>query len=248
MQLTPFQFEANTVRTCTAEDGTPLFCGKDVAAALGYSDTVNALKQHCRGVVNHHPIVDALGRVQQARFIAEPDLYRLISGSKLPAALQFEQWVFGTVLPQIRRTGSYGVAAPKDMIEALTLALEQARQLEAQKAQLEAQRPAVSFVEAYVSERDYVMSIRELAKVLRQKERALVKFLLDQKILIRNARKRLEPYARVSHYCVIMPIENKKTGHTGDQVMFSRAGQMHVAKLLDNQQIKQPGLALRGGV
>lgn len=127
------------------------------------------------------------------------------------------------------------------------MAADQARQLEAQKAQLEAQRPAVAFVETYMSDTNYVMSVRELAKVLRQKERALVKFLLAQKILIRNSRKRLEPYARTSNYCVIMPIENKKTGHTGDQVMFNRAGQLHVSSLLDNQRIQQPGLALRGG-
>ena len=38
MQLTPFQFEANTVRVITAEDGKPLFCGRDVAIALGYRD------------------------------------------------------------------------------------------------------------------------------------------------------------------------------------------------------------------
>lgn len=45
--------------------GKPYFVGADVAKALGYKDTVNALKQHCRGVVKHH-LTDSLGRNQEA--------------------------------------------------------------------------------------------------------------------------------------------------------------------------------------
>ena len=40
-----------------------LFCSKDVCLALGYKDTVNAVKQHCRGVVKHH-LIDSRGRSQ----------------------------------------------------------------------------------------------------------------------------------------------------------------------------------------
>lgn len=87
-------------------DGKPYFSGADVAKALGYKDTVNALKQHCRGVVKHH-IIDSLGRKQEASFITEGDLYRLIMKSKLPSAEKFETWVMDEVLPTIRKTGSY---------------------------------------------------------------------------------------------------------------------------------------------
>ena len=37
------------------EDGKVLFCGKDIAAALGYSNTQDALSRHCKGVVKHDP-------------------------------------------------------------------------------------------------------------------------------------------------------------------------------------------------
>lgn len=87
-------------------DGKPYFVGADVAKALGYKDTVNALKQHCRGVVKHH-LTDSLGRNQEASFITEGDLYRLIMKSKLPSAEKFESWVMDEVLPAIRKTGSY---------------------------------------------------------------------------------------------------------------------------------------------
>lgn len=87
-------------------DGKPYFVGTDVAKALGYKDTVNALKQHCRGVVKHH-LIDSLGRNQEASFIPEGDLYRLIMKSKLPSAEKFESWVMDEVLPSIRKTGAY---------------------------------------------------------------------------------------------------------------------------------------------
>lgn len=61
------------------ENGKYLFCGADVAKSLGYKDTVNALKTHCRedGVAFYH-LTDNLGREQKAKFISEGNLYRLI--------------------------------------------------------------------------------------------------------------------------------------------------------------------------
>lgn len=104
--IIPFRFDDTTVRTIE-DNGNVLFCGKDVATALGYADTKNALKLHCRGVAKYHPIPDSLGRTQETRFITEGDLYRLITSSKLPNAEQFEHWVFDEVLPAIRRQGGY---------------------------------------------------------------------------------------------------------------------------------------------
>ncbi len=104
--LIPFSFGSHEVRAFNI-DGNPWFVGKDVAEVLGYKDTVNALKQHCKGVAKYHPIVDTLGRTQEVRIINEPDTYRLISGSTLPEAVRFEAWLFEEVLPSIRKTGSY---------------------------------------------------------------------------------------------------------------------------------------------
>lgn len=80
----PFQFESHTIRTLTL-DGEPWFVGKDVAEALGYKDTVNALKLHCKGVAKYHPLPTG-GGTQDVRVINEPDVYRLITGSTLPKA------------------------------------------------------------------------------------------------------------------------------------------------------------------
>lgn len=99
--------EFGNVRTLEA-DGKVLFCGKDVATSLGYSDPKKAIIQHCKeDGVAIYPLTDNLGRTQQAKFITEGNLYRLISHSKLPTAERFESWVFDEVLPTIRRHGMY---------------------------------------------------------------------------------------------------------------------------------------------
>lgn len=87
----PYNFEDSSVRALEI-DGEPYFVGKDVAEALGYADTTNAMKQHCRGVAKHHPIADALGRMQETRLLSEPDMLRLIVNSSLPAAERFDRW------------------------------------------------------------------------------------------------------------------------------------------------------------
>ena len=165
------QFTSNefgTVRT-VEQDGKVMFCGKDVATALGYKDTTNALKQHCRGVANHHPIVDQLGRQQQARFITEGDLYRLIASSKLPSAQKFESWVFDEVLPSIRKRGGYMAARENEtpeqiMARALMLAKDT---MDRQKREIAELRPKALFADA-VAASDGTCLIGELAKMMRQ--------------------------------------------------------------------------------
>jgi len=119
--IIPFQFDDRAVRTVVDDKGEVWFVGKDVATVLGYADTVNALKQHCRGVVKRHPILDSLGRSQDVRIISEPDLFRLVVNSKLPDAERFERWVFEDVLPAIRKTGGYAIAGTRAAVPAPTL-------------------------------------------------------------------------------------------------------------------------------
>jgi len=133
--------EFGTIRTITSS-GQILFCGKDVATALGYANTKDALARHCKGVVNHYPLETA-GGVQQVRFISEGDLYRLIVTSKLPAAQKFETWVFDEVLPTIRRHGIYAIdelLADDEFLERAitTLRAERAKRLAAAQPVLHA--------------------------------------------------------------------------------------------------------------
>lgn len=87
------------------EGGKVLFCGKDVCAALGYSNTRDALSRHCKGVVKRDTPTQS--GIQEMNFIPEGDIYRLAAKSELPGADKFESWIFDDVLPSIRKHGAY---------------------------------------------------------------------------------------------------------------------------------------------
>lgn len=107
--------EFGEVRTVNI-GGEPWFVGKDIALALGYSNTKDALAKHVddddkkMGSQNATPsIKDSLGRDQYPVFINESGLYSLVLSSKLPTAKKFKRWVTSEVLPAIRKTGGYSV-------------------------------------------------------------------------------------------------------------------------------------------
>lgn len=151
------------------EDGQVLFCGKDVAKALGYAKPNNAINSHCKGDTRKRGIIDSLGRTQEAVFITEPDLYRLITHSKLPTAEKFERWVFEEVLPAIRRTGGYMVAkqdeTPEQIMARAVLVAQDT--IERQKKQIDELKPKALFADA-VAASDGTCLVGELAKMLKQ--------------------------------------------------------------------------------
>lgn len=149
-----------TVRTIEKE-GRVLFCGRDVAAALGYENPGKAVRDHARskGGPFRYPL-QTPGGIQEARFITEGDLYRLIASSKLPAAQAFESWVFDEVLPSIRRHGLYAIdelLQNDDFLEEAIHAIrtERAKRLAAEQALLEVS-PKVSYYDLVLSSPDAV--------------------------------------------------------------------------------------------
>ena len=97
--------EFGSMRTLKEENGRVVFCGSDVAKALGYRNVSDVLIRHCKGIVKHDTLTN--GGVQALSFISEGDVYRLVAHSRLPSAEKFESWIFDEVLPTIRRTGGY---------------------------------------------------------------------------------------------------------------------------------------------
>ena len=90
-------------------DGVPWFVGKDVCDLLGLVNSrksLQALDEDEKGVTNCY----TLGGNQNLTFINESGLYHLIFISRKPEAKAIRRWVTGTVLPSIRRTGSYSIS------------------------------------------------------------------------------------------------------------------------------------------
>lgn len=166
------------------ENGTVLFCGSDIAGALGYSNTRDAINRHCKpeGVVKRDGVSQTTNQygvtteqTVEMKFINEGNVYRLITHSKLPAAEQFEHWVFDEVLPTIRRNGAYmtddtleqALTSPDFLIQLATkLKEEKAKRIELE-ARVEQDKPKVLFAQAVETAHNSIL-IGDLAKILKQ--------------------------------------------------------------------------------
>lgn len=156
-------------------DGKPYFIGKDVATALGYTNTQKAIRDH---VDNEDKLTERIvlsGQNREVVFINESGLYSLILSSKLPKAKEFKRWITAEVLPVIRKTGGY-VNDTKQFVdyyfadcntygrEAITLMLNETKRM---ANQLKAQAPKVLFAEAVESSKTSI-PVGDLAKLIKQ--------------------------------------------------------------------------------
>lgn len=121
--------EFGKIRTIE-ENGNVLFCGSDVANALGYAIPTKAVNTHCKGVSKME--APTAGGTQKLLFITEGDVYRLIVHSKLPSAERFERWVFDEVLPSIRKHGMY---ATDELLNNPDFAIQVFQELKAEREQ-----------------------------------------------------------------------------------------------------------------
>lgn len=183
------------------EDGDRLlFCGNDVAAALGYRDPRKAVARYCKEGVKR-PILSK-GGAQETIVIPEGDVYRMIVGSKLPDAQRFERWLFDEVVPSIRKHGAYIMPDKLDEIkddpEALTklaAALEKERKKveRLNEENVALQNKAMYY--DYFCEVGLCTNISTTAKELNIPTKRFVEFLLRGSFLYRTIRGVLLPYS-----------------------------------------------------
>ena len=96
-----------SVRAYIDNKGNKWFCLVDVCNILGISDTHVAMRRLSPDGGCSTPVIDSLGRTQQATFINEGNLFRLITGSRKPEAKKFTDWVCDVVLPSLNSKGYY---------------------------------------------------------------------------------------------------------------------------------------------
>lgn len=156
MQIMPFAFEGNPIRVLEINND-PWFVAKDVAVALGYKNTRDALGRHCKRAqdVGGSVIATPSDLDPQTKIIPEGDVYRLIVRSNRPEAEKFESLIMDEILPTIRKTGSYGAPTKVDYNDpALQLGLIEHLRVEAEtaKARVIELTPKAEAYEAYLSE------------------------------------------------------------------------------------------------
>ena len=163
------------IRTIERE-GEPWFVGKDVAAALGYSNTRDALDRHV-DIDDKNTVVNPDGNRGNPNMtiINESGLYSLVLSSKLPTAKKFKRWITSEVIPSIRKHGGYltpdkleeVLLKPDTLIQlAQNLKAEQEKRM-ALEVKMEEQKPKVLFAESVEAAKTSIL-IGELAKLLKQ--------------------------------------------------------------------------------
>lgn len=109
--VNPFNHEIFGRLTILSINGEPWFVGREVATILGYADPSSAVSKKCKHLRLLKVAEMATLKVpaRGLSIIPERDLYCLVMESKLPDVAPFKEWVYGTVLPSIRKTGSYSM-------------------------------------------------------------------------------------------------------------------------------------------
>jgi Prophage antirepressor len=228
--------EFGTVRTLE-EDSNVLFCGSDVATALGYAKPQNAIAAHCKGALKRG--IPTTSGDQEMLFIPESDLYRLVFSSKLPTAEKFTDWVTSEVLPTIRKHGAFmtpetlqaAILNPDTMIQLCQqLKAEQDKNhaLTAENSRLSVDKqilaPKADYFDELV-ERNTLTNFRETAKELHVPPRKFVQFLLDRKYIYRDKKSKLLPYEdRNNGLFEVKECTNEKTQWAGTQTLVTPKG------------------------
>lgn len=231
--------EFGEVRTVVV-NGEPYFVGKDVALALGYSDTADAIKKHVDAEDKGVGEIPTPGGKQKMIIINESGVYSLVFGSKLPDAKKFKRWVTSEVLPSIRKHGMYAVdeliANPELAIKAFTALKEEREKNKALQAENERMKPKEEFFDAVTDSKDAI-DMGQVAKVLNYPKigrNKLFEILRDNGILQQNN----QPYQKYIDCGYFRVVEQKYEAKPGEiriniKTLVFQKGIDYIRKILD---------------
>ena len=214
-------------------DNEPWFVGKDVAEALGYRDTSDALKKHVDADDKLTRRFADSGQAREMYIINESGLYSLILSSKLPGAKEFKRWVTSEVIPSIRKTGGYikgqETMTPDElMAKALMVAQQTLADREARISQLTVDKaimqPKADYFDELV-ERGLLTNFRETAKQLGIPPKKFVNWLIEHKYLYRDKKGKLLAYENKNNGLFeLKECVNEKTQWAGVQTLVTPKG------------------------
>lgn len=214
-------------------DNEPWFAGKDVAAALGYSNTKDAVSRHVDAEDRREARFPTPSGQQKMTIINESGLYALVLGSKLPTAKKFKRWVTGEVIPSIRKHGGYingqeNMTPQELMAAALLMAQKTIEDRDARISTLTVQNqimaPKADYFDTIV-DRNLLTNFRETAKELGAPPKAFVSFLLDKNYIYRDKRGKLLPYENKNDGLFeVKECVNPKTSWSGTQTFVTPKG------------------------
>ena len=177
--------EFGNIRVVRDEQGDLLFCGRDVAKALGYKKPENAIAAHVDDEDKTSTLIQGSGSNYKSKtiFINESGLYSLILRAEVDTAKRFAKWVTSEVLPSIRRTGGYMLNRPDEsneeiMARALLVAQDTIRRA---NKQIDFLTPKAEYAEEVLLS-ETCLTTRQIAKELGMTAQALNRLLEAHRI------------------------------------------------------------------
>ncbi len=167
--------EFGKIRTVQLNNET-YFVGKDVATALGYSNSRDALQKHVEVEDKADVAIHDGSQNRIMVTVTESGLYALIFGSRLESAKRFKHWVTSEVLPSIRKNGGYITGqenlTDEELLERAVLVAqkkiaERDKIIQQQQAKIEADKPKTIFADAVSASHTSIL-VGDLAKLICQ--------------------------------------------------------------------------------
>ena len=149
------------------QNGEPWFVAKDVCNCLEINNSRQALSRLDDDEKNSVILNDGTPGNPEKSIVNEYGLYSLVLSSRKPEAKEFKRWITHEVIPSIRKYGSFNMAIPRTLPDALNAYANEIEAHQKTQALLEAQRPKVLFADSVAASHTSIL-IGELAKLLHQ--------------------------------------------------------------------------------
>ena len=213
------------VRTMTNDRGETFFVGKDVAEALGYKNTADAIIKHVDKEDRSTIAIRDSAYETRAVVINESGLYSLVLSSKLEQAKAFKRWVTSEVLPLIRQTGTYSLHR---------------RQIEALHHQIEALEPKAEYCDE-VLDSVSCLTTTQIAKELSMTVSDLTRLLEHRKVMYKQSGQWMlyADYARKGYAKSRTTARRDIEGdmHTYTRLVWTEEGRRFIHRLCHDEEV-----------
>ena len=213
------------VRTMTNDRGETFFVGKDVAEALGYKNTADAIIKHVDKEDRSTIAIRDSAYETRAVVINESGLYSLILSSKLEQAKAFKRWVTSEVLPLIRQTGTYSLHR---------------KQIEALHHQIEALEPKAEYCDE-VLDSVSCLTTTQIAKELSMTVSDLTRLLELRKVMYKQSGQWMlyADYARKGYAKSRTTTRRDIEGdlHTYTRLVWTEEGRRFIHRLCHDEEV-----------
>ena len=213
------------VRTMTNDRGETFFVGKDVAEALGYKNTADAIIKHVDKEDRSTIAIRDTAYETRAVVINESGLYSLVLSSKLDQAKAFKRWVTSEVLPLIRQTGTYSLHR---------------KQIETLHHQIEALEPKAEYCDE-VLDSVSCLTTTQIAKELSMTVSDLTRLLEHRKVMYKQSGQWMlyADYARKGYAKSRTTVRRDIEGdmHTYTRLVWTEEGRRFIHRLCHDEEV-----------